>query len=96
MKNLTVKYCPYSNTLRQWPQNCCLATRHQKRWVLDFDIASNKLILQILLGLLLDYNSHYVLTAEQLADKINDIYLFKQLPKPKPTFLERFKFLFNF
>lgn len=38
----TLKYCAYSNTIRQHPQNYCIAYNRENRWICDPDLAADK------------------------------------------------------
>ena len=52
-------YEEYSGTIRQLPQNYCIAIHKEKRWLLDFDLAcSHKLALQVF-NELFNYGSLY-------------------------------------
>ena len=51
----TVIYQSGSETIRQMPENYCLAVKRDGRWILDFDPACHKKIAVRILSLLFDF-----------------------------------------
>ena len=72
-KKQTLFYCKYSDTIRQAPENYCIACknpRHPNTWMMDFDLASNKdLVIKVTLELF-NFDSRYA-TGEKLIEKLS-------------------------
>ena len=67
-----LEYCKYSNTIRQMPENYCIAVHRQNRWLLDFDLAcSHKLALKVFHELF-NYGSVYG-TGENLIEMVGGV-----------------------
>ena len=54
---LTVTYCTYSETIRQYPQNYVLASFRDNRWVMEPDLAADKRIVVALTLSLMEHEN---------------------------------------
>jgi len=64
-------YCKGSNTVRQMPQNYCVAVRHpHQSWKLDFDMAADRGLVVKVVDALFLFDNRYG-TGENLGEWIN-------------------------
>lgn len=58
MENILV-FCEYSDTIRQKPQNYCIAVKNNDRWIIDHDMAADhNLILRVTKALFVYENKY--------------------------------------
>jgi hypothetical protein len=90
MKNKTFSYCEYSNTIRQQPQNYCLAvlSRQRKSWQLDFDLAANRKFAHIVVDFFFDFDNKYNSNGEELVKKLNMMVLLEFNNEPTKIITE--------
>lgn len=92
MENI-LSYQPETETIRQVPQNYCIATKSKGYWMIDFDIAADQELVLRVAKALFDYEARYG-DGLNLLSKITPNSEFKE---PEKTVLELAKELdFNF
>jgi len=67
MENILV-YQPETETIRQMPQNYCIAVKKENRWVLDYDIAADKGLVLRVCNALFEHKNRYAKGLELLAE----------------------------
>lgn len=56
---IQIKYCSYSNTIRQFPQNYMLAYNNGKVWLMEPDLNSDRGLVVALTLALMDFEMKY-------------------------------------
>jgi hypothetical protein len=56
---LSITHCAYSETIRQMPQNYCLAVRRNNEWVMHPDLAADKGIVVALTLSLMEHENKW-------------------------------------
>jgi hypothetical protein len=61
MNTQAVQFCKYSNTIRQFPQNYCLAVFNEEKkcWIMEPDLAADKGIVVALTLSLMDHSNKW-------------------------------------
>lgn len=66
MENILI-YQRETETIRQMPQNYCIAVKEENRWVLDYDIAADKKLVIRVCNALFEHKNRYAKGLELLA-----------------------------
>lgn len=56
---MRVKYCDYSTTIRQIPENYCLAVLHGSFWAMDPDLAADRALVVALTLSLMEHENKW-------------------------------------
>ena len=54
-----LSFCAYSETIRQFPENYCIASKNGNKWILDTDLAAHPYFVAIVAIGLLNFDNSY-------------------------------------
>ena len=67
-----LSYCSYSNTIRQLPQNYCIAVLRGNAWHLDADLAAHPYFVALTSVRLLEFSNKYAPDGLQLLSNLTN------------------------